>query len=147
MRIVLGIDGSEHSATAADMIRSRPWPDGTIVRVFTGVLYPFAPPPAWPDDAEYEKFRLQQIADATALVERTADSLRRAGISVETAVRSGDPRTLLVTEAEQWPADLIVVGSRGVTGVASWLLGSVARSVVAHAPCSVEVVRHRRPSP
>ena len=39
--------------------------------------------------------------------------------------------------------DLIVVGSHGYSGIKRWLLGSVAQSVVSHAPCSVEVVRHK----
>ncbi|PYT09057.1 MAG: hypothetical protein DMF60_03355 [Acidobacteria bacterium] len=56
-------------------------------------------------------------------------------------VRDGDPRSVIVDEAKDWSANLIVVGSHGYTGVKRWLLGSVAHSVVSHAPCSVEVVR------
>jgi len=46
-------------------------------------------------------------------------------------------------QADEWGADLIVVGSHGRTGVKRWLLGSVAGAIVSHAPCSVEVVRRR----
>ena len=46
--------------------------------------------------------------------------------------------------AEEWSADLVVVGSHGYTGLKRLLLGSVAQSVVSHAPCSVEVVRKKR---
>lgn len=46
-------------------------------------------------------------------------------------------------EAERWPADLIVIGTHGYTGIKRWLLGSVAQAVVNRAPCSVEVVRKR----
>jgi nucleotide-binding universal stress UspA family protein len=56
-------------------------------------------------------------------------------------MREGDPRSVIVEEAEQWPAELIVLGSHGYTGIKKWLMGSVAQSVVSHAPCSVEVVR------
>ena len=41
-------------------------------------------------------------------------------------------------------ADLIVLGSHGYTGIKRFLLGSVALSVVSHAPCSVEVVRRKQ---
>ena len=56
-------------------------------------------------------------------------------------MRDGDPRTVIVDEAKEWSADLIVMGSHGYTGLKRLLLGSVAHSVVSHAPCSVEVVR------
>lgn len=73
-----------------------------------------------------------------------ADSLRASGLTAETAVRYGDARSVIVDEAKEWDADLIVVGSHGYTGVIRWLLGSVAQSVVSHAPCSVEVVRKKQ---
>jgi nucleotide-binding universal stress UspA family protein len=58
-------------------------------------------------------------------------------------VRRGDPRSVILEEAKEWDADLIVVGSHGYTGIKRLLLGSVAQSVVSHAPCSVEVVRQK----
>jgi len=69
--------------------------------------------------------------------------LQERGISSETVVRQGDARSVIVDEAMEWSADLIVVGSHGYSGIKRWLLGSVAHSVVAHAPCSVQVVRKR----
>jgi nucleotide-binding universal stress UspA family protein len=59
-------------------------------------------------------------------------------------VRYGDARSCIVDEAKEWGADLIVVGSHGYTGLKRLLLGSVAQSVVTHAPCSVEVVRGKQ---
>ncbi|HXI92958.1 MAG TPA: universal stress protein [Blastocatellia bacterium] len=64
-------------------------------------------------------------------------------ITAETVVRPGDARSVIVDEAIEWSADLIVVGSHGYSGIKRWLLGSVAHSVVSHAPCSVHVVRKR----
>ena len=54
------------------------------------------------------------------------------------------PRTVIVDAADEWQADLIVVGSHGRTGLQRLVLGSVSQSVVAHAHCSGEVVRRRR---
>jgi nucleotide-binding universal stress UspA family protein len=56
-------------------------------------------------------------------------------------VREGDARSAILDEADSWGADLIVVGSHGRTGLKRLVLGSVAAAVVAHAHCSVEVVR------
>jgi nucleotide-binding universal stress UspA family protein len=41
------------------------------------------------------------------------------------------------------PADLIVVGHRGRSAIRDWVFGSISRRIVAHAPCSVLVVRPR----
>jgi nucleotide-binding universal stress UspA family protein len=67
----------------------------------------------------------------------------QSGFPVETAVLEGDPRGSIVDEADEWLADLIVLSSHGHKGLDRLLLGSVAQAVVAHAHCSVEVVRRR----
>jgi nucleotide-binding universal stress UspA family protein len=69
------------------------------------------------------------------------EGLTAAGRAHEIDVRSGDPAHEIVQAASDWKADLIVMGSRGRTGLARLLLGSVARKVVAHAPCSVLIKR------
>ena len=58
---------------------------------------------------------------------------------LERRLVEGDPAEVL--EAEAARADLLVVGSRGRSGFASVLLGSVTRHVVDHAPCPVVVVK------
>ena len=57
--------------------------------------------------------------------------------------RQGTVGLEIVHEAQAWPADLIVLGSRGDCAIKSALLGSVATCVLHRAPCSVEVVRLR----
>jgi len=92
-----------------------------------------------------DQLQQQRSQKANQLTERVADSLAGSGLATETVVHDGDPRSVIVDEAEDWEADLIVLGSHGYTGLKKWLLGSVAQSVVSHAPCSVEVVRSRGP--
>jgi nucleotide-binding universal stress UspA family protein len=53
----------------------------------------------------------------------------------------GDPKRVLVDEAETWSADCIFVGAKGMSRVQRVLLGSVSGAVAARANCSVEVVR------
>ena len=77
------------------------------------------------------------------LVDQVAESLGKAELKVEMAVRAGKPEIEIVEEAKEWRADLIVIGSHGYTGFKRLVLGSVAQSVVGHAPCSVEVVRRK----
>jgi len=60
-------------------------------------------------------------------------------------VREGSPKASLIEAIREWEADLVVVGSHGMTHLERMFLGSVSHALVTHAPCSVEIVR-RRPS-
>jgi nucleotide-binding universal stress UspA family protein len=90
-----------------------------------------------------ERMQQELTTRAEQLTAGVAETLRASGLKVETATRDGEPRSVIVDEARDWSADLIIVGSHGYTGLKRWLLGSVAQAVVAHAPCSVEVVRKK----
>jgi nucleotide-binding universal stress UspA family protein len=53
---------------------------------------------------------------------------------------AGSPPDVLLEAAQDFDADVIVVGSKGLTGAARFVLGSVASSVAHHAPCDVCIV-------
>jgi nucleotide-binding universal stress UspA family protein len=61
-------------------------------------------------------------------------------------VLSGNPKEVILDEAQKWGADLIVVGSHGRRGIKRFLLGSVSEAVAMNAHCSVVVVRGRKKS-
>jgi nucleotide-binding universal stress UspA family protein len=146
MKILLAVDGSEYSAEAVREIAARPWPPHTTVRVLSAVE-PITPPAAelWYDaGGSLERAKQEMQRRAEQLTVGVAETLRSSGLAAETVVRDGDPRSVIVDEARDWSADLIVIGSHGYTGIKRWLLGSVAQSVVAHAPCSVEVGRKKQ---
>ena len=145
MRILLAIDGSEHSARTVDALGSHPWPPGSTVRVLSVVdqVVTATPEVAIFSGEAIEAEREQLTRVAEELTTRFANWLCSGGLTAEKRVRAGDPRAVIIDEAEHWSADLIVVGSHGHTGFKRWLLGSVAQSVVSHAPCSVYVVRSR----
>ena len=145
MKILLAIDGSEHSARTVDALGSHPWPTGSTVRVLSVVdqVVTATPEVAIFSGEAIEAERQQLINVADELTTRFANWLCSSGLTAEKQVRRGDPKSVIIDEAEEWGADLIVVGSHGHTGIKKWLLGSVAQSVVSHAPCSVYVVRER----
>jgi nucleotide-binding universal stress UspA family protein len=146
MRILLAIDGSPHSQDAVDEVMNRPWPSTTTIRVLSAIQ-PYTPPATEfvVAGTTIDDIRRQQTADAQRLIDHAASALKAHNLSVQTVVREGDPRSAIVDEADEWGADLIVVGSHGRTGLKRLFLGSVAQTVVSHAPCSVEVVRRRAP--
>jgi len=144
MRVILAIDDSQFSVDALEEVAARSWPPETTVRVLSAVE-PLAPPPAselWFDPGgSFEQLQEQITKRHERLVSQAVSLLQERGLSAEAVVRQGDARSVIVDEATEWPADLIVVGSHGYSGIKRWLLGSVAHSVVSHAPCSVQVVR------
>ena len=146
MKILLAIDGSPASEEAIQEVAERPWPQPTIVRVIS-VVRPYVPPATEfvPAAATTADILQQHEHEAAQLTTRAAGRIARDGLTVENAARHGDARTVIVDEAKEWGADLIVLGSHGHTGLKRLLLGSVAQAVVAHAPCSVEVIRRRQP--
>lgn len=75
------------------------------------------------------------------MVEVSAAQLRAAGLTVSALVEDGDPKRVLLDEAEQWDADCIFVGARGLRRIERLPLSSVSAAVAARAHCSVEVVR------
>lgn len=69
------------------------------------------------------------------------DELARAGMTGTSRVVEARPHAAVVDAARELDARVVVVGTRGRTGLARLTLGSVAESVVRHAPCSVLVTR------
>jgi nucleotide-binding universal stress UspA family protein len=144
MRILLAIDGSIPSQDAIEDVARRPWPSPSTLLILS-VIQPYTPPATEVvlASATLEEIRQRQAQDAEQLTRQARERIAASLLSVETAIREGDPRTAIVDAADEWQADLIVVGSHGRTGLTRFVLGSVAQAVVAHAHCSVEVVRRR----
>jgi nucleotide-binding universal stress UspA family protein len=82
---------------------------------------------------------MKQIAEAAAA--RVAEITGRTEGEFELIVDDGTPQALILNRAEEWLADLIIVGSHGQTSAADALLGSVTDRVIRHAHCPVLIVR------
>ncbi len=142
MRILLAIDDSKFSEAATHAVIAQAIPGKAEVRVVHVVDIMENPFPAMTAfDAEIEHAPNVQRKPAEALVEATAELLQAKGLKATTAVEWGDPKSKILDAAQQWHADLIVLGSHGRTGLERFSMGSVSDAVARHAPCSVEVVR------
>lgn len=149
MKILLAIDGSPCSEAAVEVVAGRPWPIDTQVRLISVV----EPPGALTAEPymgvggyfeEVERLKKQQAEESLA----GAAEVLRAGagtaqVGLATEALTGSPKRTIVEEAEDWGADLIVVGSHGYDTWERMLLGSVSQSVAAHARCSVLIVRRK----
>jgi len=81
-------------------------------------------------------------SNARLALEDLFEAQEREGLSVETHVRNGKPFIEIIRAARDLEADVVVIGSHGVSGLAETLFGSTAEKVVRKAPCAVLVVRH-----
>ena len=75
----------------------------------------------------------------------TAQRLSEAGVDAVPVALEGEPAGEIVRFAAERGTGTVVVGTRGHTGLTRLVLGSVARNVLLHAPCSV-LVRRLEPS-
>ena len=148
VRLIIGIDGSPASEAAVRAVAARHWPVESEARIVI-VQDPLVPtlvgqiiPPVakWTEEVnESESGWLQKIAD------RSMQHLASTELKVSSSVLAGDPKRVLVEEAERWGADSIFVGSTGFSNrVERFLIGSVSSAVAARAHCSVEVVREQK---
>ena len=143
MKILMAIDGSDFSTAAVQSVIARPWPAGTEVKV----LHVVEPPSLLMGremggyDPEFESVWKALREQAKDMVSKAADKLRAAKFNVSTELVEGDPKSQIIDIANQWHADMIVLGSHGWSGFQRFLMGSVSQDVVRHAHCSVEVIR------
>jgi nucleotide-binding universal stress UspA family protein len=132
VRIVIGLDGSPGSQAAVATVSSRAWPMGSQARIIA-VEDPRRP---------IEGNRHEGRGWVEEFVEAAARQLRAANLAVSCKIETGDPKRIIVIDAEEWGADCIFLGSAGLLGGGrNQMLGSVATAVVARAHCSVEIVR------
>jgi len=87
---------------------------------------------AWKQEEEREGF---------ALLEDCVELLKSYHIEAEGILKRGDAATEIIDYAKRRKVDLIVAGSRGLSQLRSWLLGSVSRKLIHYAGCSILVVR------
>lgn len=142
MKIVIALDTSEHSEHALEFVTRMRWPAGSRV-IVVSALQSVATALVAGVEAGLASGDLLQVQQKQleGLVSQAESTLRESGFPTEGRVLLGDPREVLIDLARNERADLIVVGSRGRTGVAKLMLGSVSSHIVTHAPCSVLVVK------
>jgi len=146
--VVIGVDGSEQSASAVEFAtRLQPPEGGRIVLVTAAPLMTDPSNPLLP--AEMRKtvasgvagINKSHVADARANLGRLAKRLRTAGWRVDVAIPNAAPLRALLTAVTQADADLLIVGATGASQLRRLLLGSVAQGALDRSPVPVLIVR------
>jgi nucleotide-binding universal stress UspA family protein len=141
MKILVGTDGSDEAAAAYQFLQLLPLPQEATIHVISAVhVQPVIPGHHATWQTMERLFEYQREA-AHHAVQQAAQSLMREGIDVTTSVPTGDPASQILQAADALEVDLVVVGSRGLTGLEGFLLGSVARSVAKRCQRPVLVAR------
>ena len=144
-KILVGIDGSDDSMKAADRAMAIAKLHGA--KLLTAYVIPsqmrlggYSSNIATQTSQEYSK-RVDEASDNW--FERIKFNAAEAGVEVETKVISSGYSVgqVIVDLAEKENVDLVVVGTRGMTGFKKMLLGSTALEVVTYSDCSVMVVK------
>lgn len=145
VRMLVGLDGSPESTAVIQAISTRMWPPGSEVRLITIV----DPPTAVFGASLHGSLRKEFSSSPAAIpawvreaAEAATKKLQETELVVTSKVEEGDPKQLIIANAEEWGAECIFIGaSQGRGPFEQLLLGSVATAVVSRAHCSVEVVR------
>lgn len=150
MKILVCIDGSEHSYKAVDfaikLTGSCNIDQVSIIHVYENT--PFLPnywQGKYPFSAE-EKKRLQELdkrmrEDRKAIFAGAVERFERANISPKTVFKVGHPAEMIAAEATEGGYDLVVIGRRGQGGVKNLFMGSVSSTVLQTLKSNVLIVK------
>lgn len=145
--LLVAVDGSRGGEAAILEVARREWPSDIRIHVISAED-PSVPLAFGGVNQDIEKWVGEsgegQRGWVQKMVEASAEHLRQAGFDASAEVKQGDPKKVLVAEAERLGADCIFVGASGLTNrLEQFLLGSVSTTVANRAECAVEVVRPR----
>ena len=135
MNILIAIDTSAGSEIIIREVSARAWPSGSTLSVLTVVE------PSYP--SELPELYTWAVKESDRLVREAAERLSACGLKAAAILKEGDPKAVIVQEADRMRADLLIVGASGHSGMTRFLVGSVTRTAVRFAHCSVEIVRPR----
>jgi nucleotide-binding universal stress UspA family protein len=138
--VVVGTDGSETAELAvrqaAELAKAC---DGQLI-----IVSAFSDSGSGARGGEVPKDMEWSLTDAAGAEERARSGrtiAKQIGLDkVRVRVDRGDPAEVILQAADDTDADLIVVGSRGMTGAKRFVLGSVPNKVSHHTPCDLAIV-------
>jgi nucleotide-binding universal stress UspA family protein len=142
--ILIASDGSDHALKAAQVAGEIAKRFGSAVTLLTVFSPPVTPMPliggseATLDPAAIARYG-EEIQEAVE--RRTGEVFEEMGVAYQVRREVGYPADMIIGVAGRANVDLIVMGSRGLAGFQSFLLGSVSDRVLHHAHCPVMIIK------
>ena len=143
LKVLFATDGSEHSIAMAKTLASFPFPEDTEITLLSVISSPLTDIP--------ERFAVEindriknivaaergkEFGEAEKTIDETLGLLGGKFGKADKMTRQGDPSEEILKATEEVNADIIAVGSSGMSGIKG-MLGSVSRYVLNHSSCSV----------
>lgn len=140
-RVLCPTDFSEFSTAALDVAAALAASYGSTLRI-VHVLTPFPVSGPYLDLPASGPLYESAADQARQSLAAEAARIRRPGFAIETELREGTTVREILTAADEWPADVLVLGTHGRGGFERLVLGSVAEKVLRKARCAVLAVPH-----
>ena len=136
-QILVAIDGSQNAYKALEYAIRLAVDYGAQLNLLTVV------PDFEPKSDEESAYQRMLVVRAESYLDSAVEEVEETNpdITVETEIVYGDPAEKIITIADKSGVDMIVLGSRGLSGVQRWVLGSVSDRVSDYAPCTVLIVK------
>ena len=137
-KILLAVDGSEHSMHAAkeagDLARAMKSEVLRIVVAFDGI-------PPYLGEPNLQQAIDARMKEANMILQKAQVAVGKIPGEIHTELIEGSPAEAIINVAKTRNSTVIVMGSRGLSAIAELVLGSTSHKVVSHASCPVLVVR------
>jgi nucleotide-binding universal stress UspA family protein len=138
-KILVAFDGSEQSYKAFDFALE-------MSRLCTGAspeitVLSVAQPPEPADIVEVDAIIDSATQHYEELFKVLREKARKKNVEINTEVVVGHPADQIIKYAVEEKSDMIIVGQRGKSKIAKWLLGSVSKRVASYSPCTVTIVK------
>ena len=137
-KILLAVDGSEHSLHAAreagDLARAMKSEILRIVVAFDGI-------PGYLGEPNREQAIEARMKASNGILQKAQDAVGAIPGEIHSELIEGSPAEAIINVAKTRGSTVIVMGSRGMSAIAELVLGSTSHKVVSHASCPVLVVR------
>jgi nucleotide-binding universal stress UspA family protein len=145
MRLIIGYDGSNCAEAALDDLRRSGLPEVAEIMLIMVTETWMAPLAGISGVEPVTESITPQTSEQREQQERAAARLRGdfPGWRIEEVIEAGSPAATILDRAEEWKADMIVVGSHGLTGIQRFFIGSVSQRIATEAHCSVRIARGR----
>lgn len=149
MKILVAVDRSEHAEEAIRFVKSVDWPKKSemyLIHVIemkhASPLIPSDGPSSW--DRVISTARGKLFTEAKGFLEHTKkEVLEVRPVTIKSLVLEGLPGAEILQAVKDYQIDLVILGTRGLSNVKRFLLGSTSDWVMRDAPCSVLLVRKK----